>query len=413
MRAQATAIADFAAVLRELRQSVDNPPFREMSGRSGAISHTTLHEATKGNRLPSWGTTVEFVKACGADPAVYRERWEQANRTVRSAGARPTPPSGAQAIPPSGAQVTPANAQETPANAEDEPVPDAPDDPPLDDDATLATDIATLPTMPITLGPQGPRTVSAASVPKSQSPPAGIVGVIPAASPASRGRGRNRLARPMVVVLAAAAAGLGTMVAIAVADHRDSGTGEAGKEPPGSLSKAESAPVDCPVPVSNPAPAPPTRKGDAAVFIADVTLPDCARVAPGKTVTKVWRLKNAGTVPWEGYSLHRLDLPQRADNCQTISDVPISDTQPGKEVDIKADITTPRKPGLCYVRFKLVDAEGRVAFPGNRPVNFQVVVEGAPVPRPGGLGGEPASGEPRVSGQRDPGVVRLENGGVA
>lgn len=75
MRARAEVIGDFAAALRELRKSVGNPPFREMSGRSGAISHTTLHEATKGNRLPSWGTTVEFVKACGADPAAYRESW--------------------------------------------------------------------------------------------------------------------------------------------------------------------------------------------------------------------------------------------------------------------------------------------------------------------------------------------------
>src|SRR4051812_31442173 len=96
MRAQAEAIADFADLLRELRRSVGNPPFREMSGRSGAISHTTLYEATKGNRLPSWATTVEFVKACGADPAAYRERWESANLTVRLATAeRPATVAGA------------------------------------------------------------------------------------------------------------------------------------------------------------------------------------------------------------------------------------------------------------------------------------------------------------------------------
>ncbi|NUR91391.1 MAG: hypothetical protein HOY71_45585, partial [Nonomuraea sp.] len=84
-RARAEAIEDFAAALRELRESVGNPSFREMSGRSGAISHTTLHEATKGNRLPSWETTVEFVKACDADPAAYREHWERASRVVKSA----------------------------------------------------------------------------------------------------------------------------------------------------------------------------------------------------------------------------------------------------------------------------------------------------------------------------------------
>ncbi len=91
-------------------------------------------------------------------------------------------------------------------------------------------------------------------------------------------------------------------------------------------------------------------------------------------MTKVWRLKNAGTVPWEGYSLHRLDLPQQPDQCQTASDVPINDTRPGEMVDIRTDITMPRKPGLCYVRFKVMDGSGRVAFPGGRPLNFQVIV---------------------------------------
>jgi hypothetical protein len=35
----------------------------------------------------------------------------------------------------------------------------------------------------------------------------------------------------------------------------------------------------------------------------------------------------------------------------------------------------PSTPGFCFVRFKLVDAKGKVAFPGSRPVNFQLIVE--------------------------------------
>ncbi|MDL4773012.1 NBR1-Ig-like domain-containing protein [Actinomadura xylanilytica] len=182
------------------------------------------------------------------------------------------------------------------------------------------------------------------------------------------------MTRPAAIALAAAAVGMGTVVVVAV--YRGSGQEGNGPEPSGSPSEAALTPADCPVHASNPAAAPPTREGDAAVFIADVTLPDCARVHAGRTVTKIWRLKNAGTVPWEGYSLWRLDSPQQADQCQTIPHVPINDTSPGKTVDIRTDITTPRKPGLCYVRFKMVDAAGKVAFPGNRPVNFQVIVEG-------------------------------------
>jgi hypothetical protein len=38
-------------------------------------------------------------------------------------------------------------------------------------------------------------------------------------------------------------------------------------------------------------------------------------------------------------------------------------------------VTTPARAGFCFVRFKMVDAQGRVAFPGSRPVNFQVLVD--------------------------------------
>jgi len=333
-RAQAEAIEGFAADLRELREAVGNPSFREMSGRSGAISHTTLHEATKGNRLPSWGTTAEFVKACGADPAGYRERWERANRAVRSAGAAEPAPAEGRASGGLAASATGAADRTAVHIAIEPPMAEPPGE-----------------AVPAPLGEAG--------------------GDIPPTS----GRGRFRLGRPVAFALATAAVGVGTVVVIVVAVNRDSGAAGDGAKPSGGVSKAALSPADCPVHATNPAPAPPTHRGDVAAFIADITLPDCTRVGAGKTVTKVWRLKNAGKVPWEGYSLRRLDVPQQADQCQTISDVPIKDTRPGRMVDIRTVITTPRKPGLCYVRFKMVDAAGRVAFPGSRPVNFQIIVE--------------------------------------
>ncbi|GGU90823.1 hypothetical protein GCM10010182_01880 [Actinomadura cremea] len=350
MRAQAEAIADFATALRELRNSVGNPPFREMSGRSGAISHTTLYEATKGNKLPSWGTTAEFVKACGADPDAYRERWEEANRAVRSASAGGLATAG------------PSNGRAAAAT---------------DGGDGGAGQVAVEPPAPRTDG-EPPASVPAPPPPHPHPrphPPNEIADDDRPALAAPGARGRFRLPRSAVAVFATAAVGMGTVVLIVVAVSRDSGADGEGLKPSGTLSKAALSPADCPVHASNPPPAPPTHRGDAAAFIADITLPDCTQVGAGRTVTKVWRLKNAGKVPWQGYSLRRLDLPQRADQCQTISDVPIADTRPGEMVDVRADITTPRKPGLCYVRFKMVDAAGRVAFPGSRPVNFQIIVE--------------------------------------
>jgi hypothetical protein len=133
--------------------------------------------------------------------------------------------------------------------------------------------------------------------------------------------------------------------------------------------------ADCPVRQQNPPPAEPEHTGDRAAYVADLTLPDCSHVGHDQTVRKVWRFKNAGTVAWRGYSLHRIDLPQQRDQCQTINDVSVPDTAPGELVDIAVEVATPAKAGFCFVRFKMVDAAGRVAFPGSRPVNFQVVVD--------------------------------------
>lgn len=73
-----TVAEGFAEQLRTLRKAVGDPSFRKMAGRSGCISHTTLHEAAAGTRFPSWETTREFVRACDADEAQWRRRWEDA-----------------------------------------------------------------------------------------------------------------------------------------------------------------------------------------------------------------------------------------------------------------------------------------------------------------------------------------------
>ena len=78
MEVKATAVENFAEQLRTLRMEAGNPSFRKMAGRSGRISHTTLHEAAAGTRFPSWETTREFVRACEADEAPWRRRWEDA-----------------------------------------------------------------------------------------------------------------------------------------------------------------------------------------------------------------------------------------------------------------------------------------------------------------------------------------------
>lgn len=75
-------IGAFAAELYQLRVSAGTPSFRKIASLSGCISHTTLAEAEKGLRLPSWETTREFVKGCQGDEADWRGRWEKAKEAI-------------------------------------------------------------------------------------------------------------------------------------------------------------------------------------------------------------------------------------------------------------------------------------------------------------------------------------------
>lgn len=302
---RAEAIEQFAAVLRALRTSAGSPSFRTMSGRSHAISHTTLHDAAQGHRLPNWATTAEFVKACFADPAEFRERWEQAHQVVRSA-ARSPDTSEPREGPDEKAEV---------------------------DDARDAP-----PSAPV----QAPR----------------------------------RWLRHVVLVTALAVTlAAGSVAVDVVASRADSPQYRHGFSPRSSAAAQPLTAADCPMRQPNPPAASSLHPGDAGAFIADITLPDCTHVQRRGVSTKTWRFKNIGTVPWRGYVLHRVDLPQQRDQCQTVTDVPIEDTEPGQFVDITVTVAAPNSPGFCFAGFKMEDASGRIAFPGNRPVNFQLVVD--------------------------------------
>lgn len=55
-----------------------------MARRSGKIAHTTLHDAVRGNRLPSWETVEQFVIACEADPQTWKTEWADIAQTFQS-----------------------------------------------------------------------------------------------------------------------------------------------------------------------------------------------------------------------------------------------------------------------------------------------------------------------------------------
>lgn len=296
-RERARVIGDFAARLRDMRAEAGNPSFREMAGRSKAISHTTLHEAAQGHRLPSWATVVEFAKACDSDPESLRPEWEGADRTVRRD----------------------AGSADTPADAADD-----------------------------------------------------------TAAPA-----RRRWLPLAVGSGVAALAVLGVVLALTLGgDDEPTGRTAAGTPtstpavpPSGSGQAARYTAADCPVKQKQPPLRPATRQGDKADFIGDITAPDCSHFPRGGTFTKIWRFKNEGSVRWQGYTMRRLDTADGRGQCQTIRDVPIPDTAPGRQVDVTVQVTAPSTPGFCFVRYRIVTPEGDDAFPGGRSINFQAIVD--------------------------------------
>ncbi|SDN01165.1 nSTAND1 domain-containing NTPase [Allokutzneria albata] len=72
-----SAVARFAAALRELRESAGSPGYRELAKRAH-YSVTTLSEAAGGRKLPSLAVALAYAEACGGDRAEWERRWREA-----------------------------------------------------------------------------------------------------------------------------------------------------------------------------------------------------------------------------------------------------------------------------------------------------------------------------------------------
>ncbi|WP_192579633.1 NBR1-Ig-like domain-containing protein [Micromonospora sp. AMSO31t] len=329
------AAETFAEQLRTLRTDVGNPSFRKMAGRSGRISHTTLHEAAAGTRFPSWETTREFVRACEADEAQWRCRWEDAQHP-RTAHAGPddaqTPvTTDAQ----TGAGMSDAVTTRVVAAETSRAATAAAAGGPVVSGVTTSADLV----------PAGPRALRVAEH-------------LPAVQDEVTGARRHPLpwlAAAATVVVVALVAALGFAVR---GRSSPGGSGAAAA----SRSPSPSAFSDALIP------------GDSSKFVADVTIPDGTRVKVNARFEKVWALKNVGSVDWHNRFLARTNPTVDDDDCQTPDRVAIGDTPPGEQVMISVLVTAPIRPGKCWVSWKMVDEHGQEYFPSRRPVYFMVTV---------------------------------------
>ncbi|TDB76720.1 NBR1-Ig-like domain-containing protein [Micromonospora sp. KC723] len=169
-------------------------------------------------------------------------------------------------------------------------------------------------------------------------------GAAPAVEPSPRLRGH----RHIVAAVAAALAVLAGAVVVFVVGDRRTDSGDVG----GTAAAAV------------------TPDHDDSQFEGDVTYPDGTLVPPNSSFTKIWRIRNTGTVIWANRLLARVN----EDPCETPRAVPIPQTRPGEVVDIAVPVRTPGTPGTCKIYWKMADEQGRTLFPLKRPVFLDVRV---------------------------------------
>jgi transcriptional regulator with XRE-family HTH domain len=126
--------------------------------------------------------------------------------------------------------------------------------------------------------------------------------------------------------------------------------------------------------------------GDASTFVGD-TVPHGTLMQPSQVFEQTWRVRNSGTVAWQGRQLERqgpLTGPGLISSAR-FYDVP--DTAPGEVVAITAQLKAPTYDCSSIAYFKMVDAKGLLCFPENYQLGLDVLV--------------------RVEGQRPPGAAEL------
>ncbi|HEX2989990.1 MAG TPA: NBR1-Ig-like domain-containing protein [Anaerolineales bacterium] len=98
----------------------------------------------------------------------------------------------------------------------------------------------------------------------------------------------------------------------------------------------------------------PTPVCDQAQFVRDVSIPDGSIFAPNATFTKTWRLRNAGTCTWSGYSL----VFDSGDSMSGTSPSPIGTVSPGQEIDVSVNLTAPASAGSYRGHWRIRNSSG-------------------------------------------------------
>ena len=130
------------------------------------------------------------------------------------------------------------------------------------------------------------------------------------------------------------------------------------------------------------------QPGDAAEFVADVTVPDGTRFNTNEPFIKTWRLKNTGSSTWtSAYSLGYTN----GDKMVAPDNVPLTaNVAPGEMVDISVNMTAPDTTGDFIGYWMMRNSTGNLFGLGagaNEPIYVQITVGGSGgTAVPGGTG---------------------------
>jgi transcriptional regulator with XRE-family HTH domain len=113
--------------------------------------------------------------------------------------------------------------------------------------------------------------------------------------------------------------------------------------------------------------------GDASTFLGD-TIPHGTLMQPGQVFEQTWRVRNNGTVPWQGRRLERQGPTTGPGLITSLRFADIPNTEPGKAVAITAPLKAPTYDCSSIAYFKMVDAEGKLCFPDNYQLGLDVLV---------------------------------------